>query len=196
MRAYKRFLLRSAVLALTFSTLCAARAEEKEPAVTPMDTLCAGTAEEQEPIQLTAGHVEFFQFTQSFERIAIGNPAIAAVQPAGSNRSILLTGVAVGETNFLALDRFNKKICSAIVRVERDAEDVGKVMVVRGPFVMGRSGVDQGFHPTTLRCAPTCIPVDDSLNKVKRNAPWPGVPEEAGKPGEEKSVDQTVVGQK
>jgi putative type II/III system pilus formation protein len=188
MRAYKPFLLRSAMLALTLSTSCAAMARAEE--------LCAGTAEEKKPIELTAGHVKFFTFAQSFERLAIGNRAILGVQPAGSNVAILLTGLAVGETNLLAIDRFNKKICSAIVRVERDAEDVGKVMVVRGPFVMGRRGVDQGFHPTTLRCAPTCIPVDDSLNKVKRNAPWPGVPEEAGKPGEEKSVDQTVVGQK
>jgi hypothetical protein len=190
MRAYKPFLLRSAMLALTLSTLCAAmaRAEEKEP----IETLCAGTAEEKEPIELTAGHVEFFQFTQSFERIAIGNPGIATVQPAGSNRAILLTGLAVGETNFVVLDRFNKKICSASVRVDRDAEDVGKLVIVRGPSIMQRRGADKEVTHTTLRCAPTCIAVDDSPMKLKRIAPWPGVSEEAAKPGEEKQVEQAV----
>jgi hypothetical protein len=49
-----------------------------------------------------------------------------------------------------------------------------------------------GFTYTTIRCAPTCIEVDDSpkSNKVKRMAPWPGVPDE--KAGEEKFIDQTT----
>jgi putative type II/III system pilus formation protein len=199
MRAYKPFLLRSAMLALTLSTSCAAMARAEE--------LCAGTAEEKKPIELTAGHVKFFTFAQSFERLAIGNRAILGVQPAGSNVAILLTGLAVGETNLLAIDRFNKKICSAIVRVAWDAEDVGKVVVLRGPFVGRRgpseksilpsgtivdTGSDKGFTHTTIRCAPTCIEVDDSLqnNSIKRSAPWPGVP--GDKPGEEeKPIEQT-----
>jgi hypothetical protein len=189
MRAYKPFLLRSTMLALVLSTSCAAmaRAEEKEP----MDTLCSEATQEKEPIELTAGHVEFLKFVQSFERVAVGNPAIAAVQPAGTNNAILLTGLAVGETNLLALDRFNKKICSAIVRVARDAEDVGKLVVIKGPpLVRELRGADKGLTRTTIRCAPTCIEVDDSPSKTKRIAPWPGVKEE--KPGEEKLVDQTT----
>jgi hypothetical protein len=209
MRAYKRFLLRSAMLALTFSTLCAvmARAEETLPACEKnVDTATLIAKQPPCSIDLTAGHVELFKFGQSVAQIAIGNPAIANIPQTTEmgKRAFLLNGMAVGETNLLVLDHANEEILRAMVRVARDADDVGKLVVVRGPFV-GKRGPreriiqpsgeivekdsDKGFTYTTIRCAPTCVEVDDSPKKIERTAPWPGMPKE--KPGEEKPIEET-----
>jgi len=81
---------------------------------------CAGTLQaqdqNQETIQIRPGFTQFLRFDRSIETIAIGNPEIADAT-AQSDRTILLSGKRVGDTNLILFERNGDAFYQATISV-------------------------------------------------------------------------------
>jgi Flp pilus assembly secretin CpaC len=123
-------------------------------------------------IELTAGFVKAFALKRAFKTAASGNPAIADVRPGATDSAILISGKAVGMTNVVVLNEMDQEVLSATVTVTADAPEPGRLVIVRGML----APTDKN-KVSVFSCTPRCVLHDDGPSKIKRTAPWPGVPE-------------------
>jgi Pilus formation protein N terminal region len=81
-------------------------------------TFCASMARAEETIELAPGFVKLLRFDRPVGTVALGDPAVADTF-APNDRSILLTGKAVGSTNLIVLDDAGRDLLSVAVIVSR-----------------------------------------------------------------------------